>query len=240
MVAEDPLTLAADTLYDINHVLFFCDCRKPFDLKNIEKILAHFAQDASSPPAACDCNMNIRACVHVKQHARDYLPVFFQTHASEGREKLHSKHPLHKGRYAWVVFASGYSTEHLVKLPAFNFYVHGAFMKILSALPLVALLPLAACAGSSDVMDVGNGNYMVSSHANHLAGGASGAFSEGYKTANKYCAVHRPGTHAIVVNERENTTYRSIYNGGWNQNGGGFSGGTSEIGHADLIFRCGN
>lgn len=116
MVAEDPLTLAADTLYDINHVLFFCDCRKPFDLKNIEKILAHFAQDASSPPAACDCNMNIRACVHVKQHARDYLPVFFQTHASEGREKLHSKHPLHKGRYAWVVFASGYSTEHVGRL----------------------------------------------------------------------------------------------------------------------------
>ncbi|WP_180539232.1 hypothetical protein [Acetobacter okinawensis] len=98
MVAEDSLTLAADTLYDINHVLFFCDCRKPFDLKNIEKILAHFAQEASSPPAACDCNMNIRACVHVKQHARDYLAVPLQTHASEGREKLHSKRPLHKGR----------------------------------------------------------------------------------------------------------------------------------------------
>ncbi|GBQ72923.1 hypothetical protein AA0474_2818 [Acetobacter lovaniensis NRIC 0474] len=116
MIAEDSLTLAADTLYDINHVLFFCDCRKPFDLKNIEKILAHFAQEASSPPAACDCNMNVWACVHVKQHARDYLPVFFQTHAGEGWEKLHSKHPLHKGRYAWVVFASGYSTEHVGRL----------------------------------------------------------------------------------------------------------------------------
>lgn len=112
-------------------------------------------------------------------------------------------------------------------------------MKILSALPLIAILPLSACAGSSDVMDMGNGTYMVSSHANHLAGGVSGAFTEANKTANKHCAATLPGTHAIVVDQRENTTYRSSYGGGWNQSGGGFSGGTAETGHADLMFRCG-
>lgn len=101
MVAEDSLTLAANTLYDINHVLLFCDCRKPFDLKNIEKILAHFAQQTPHPPAACDCNMNIQPYVHVKQHGRDYLAALLQPHAGERREKLHAKLILQESWLRW-------------------------------------------------------------------------------------------------------------------------------------------
>lgn len=113
-------------------------------------------------------------------------------------------------------------------------------MKKLSCLFVLAAIPLAGCAGSSDVMDLGNGRYMISSHANHLAGGVSGANTEAYRSANKYCGTNHPGTHAIVLGHQENTTYTQSYNGNWNNTGGNFNGGGLEQGHVDMAFSCAN
>lgn len=89
---------------------------------------------------------------------------------------------------------------------------------------------------TSDVMDAGNGTYMIEGSASPIRGGASGATEVAYKDATAYCAEHQAGTHAIVVDSQNKDVYQSSF--GYNQYGGG--GGTFAAGRAELHFRCGN
>ena len=104
------------------------------------------------------------------------------------------------------------------------------------ALAAVGLLALSGCAMTSDVMDAGNGTYMIQGTAAPVRGGAAGAVEVAYKDANSYCAEHQPGTHAIVVDSQNRDVYQGSY--GYNQYGGG--GGVFAAGHAELHFRCGS
>lgn len=94
---------------------------------------------------------------------------------------------------------------------------------------------LSGCAMTSDVMDMGNGVYMISAHAAPIRGGETGAQDVAYSDANKYCQDHAPGQHAIVVDSQG----RDVYQGsiGWNQYGGG--GGIFAAGNVTMRFRCG-
>jgi uncharacterized membrane protein YgcG len=94
---------------------------------------------------------------------------------------------------------------------------------------------LCGCAMSSDVMDAGNGTYMISAHAAPIRGGATEADSVAYQDANRFCARKTPGTHAIVVDSRE----RDVYQGSFGGSGGSFGGGVFASGNANLRFRCG-
>jgi hypothetical protein len=92
---------------------------------------------------------------------------------------------------------------------------------------------------SSDVMDAGNGTYMISSHASAIRGGATGANSIAYQDAQKFCAQQGPGLHAIVIDAAERDVYQSSYGGSFNQSGGSFGGGKFASGNVNLRFRCG-
>ncbi len=92
---------------------------------------------------------------------------------------------------------------------------------------------------TSDVMDGGDGTYMISAHASAVRGGATGANSIAYQDANKFCAQKGPGLHAIVVDAAERDQRVTGVSGSWNNNGGGFVGVTAFGGNVNLRFRCG-
>lgn len=103
---------------------------------------------------------------------------------------------------------------------------------------LVGFMALCGCATASDVMDTGNGTYMISAHAAPVRGGAAGANQVAYKDANKFC--QGKGGHAVVLNADSRDVYQSSFGGSFNRQGGGFGGGTFAAGNADLHFRCGS
>lgn len=59
------------------------------------------------------------------------------------------------------------------------------WLKYFALLPVVAA---AGCAMATDIMDTGNGTYMISARAAPIRGGAAGAQNVAYQDANK-----RPG-----------------------------------------------
>ena len=94
---------------------------------------------------------------------------------------------------------------------------------------------LTGCATTSDVMDTGNGTYMITARAARIRGGTTGANSAAYADANKYCSERFSGTHAILIEQNERDVYQSSFNG----NRYGITGSTSAAGNASLRFRCG-
>jgi hypothetical protein len=92
---------------------------------------------------------------------------------------------------------------------------------------------------TSDVMDTGDGTYLISAHAAPIRGGAAGANEVAYKDAQKFCAQKGAGLHAVVINTNARDVYQSSVGGAWGTNGGGFGGGTFAAGNTDLRFRCG-
>ena len=102
---------------------------------------------------------------------------------------------------------------------------------------------ISACAMTSDVMDTGNGTYMISARAAPIRGGTVGANNVAYQDANKFCAERQPGTHAIVVDAAERDVYQGASSGAFSGNrsgfSGGFGGGVFAAGNANLRFRCG-
>ena len=100
-------------------------------------------------------------------------------------------------------------------------------------------LLLSSCAMTSDVMDTGNGTYMISAHAAPIRGGATGANDVAYKDAQAFCAKKGEGLHAIVVDASERDVYQGSAGGSWNGNSGSFGGGVFAAGNANLRFRCG-
>lgn len=104
-------------------------------------------------------------------------------------------------------------------------------------LTFTAVFLLNACASSSDVMNVGNGNYMISSSASPARGGASGALDIAAKDANKFCAKSGRG-EAIIKGARDKDVYQSSAGGSWGAGGGSFGGGTFAAGRAKIVFSC--
>jgi hypothetical protein len=98
---------------------------------------------------------------------------------------------------------------------------------------------LTGCAMTSDVMDTGNGTYMISGHAAPIRGGAAGANEVAYRDAQKFCIGKNPASHAIVLAADDRDVYQSSFGGSWGSNGGGFGGGTFAAGNTNLHFRCG-
>ena len=96
---------------------------------------------------------------------------------------------------------------------------------------------LSGCAMTRDVMDTGNGTYMISAHAAPVRGGAAGANQVAYKDANKFCEAK--GSHAIVLDANSRDVYQGSVGGSFNRQGGSFGGGIFAAGNADLHFRCG-
>jgi hypothetical protein len=94
------------------------------------------------------------------------------------------------------------------------------------------------CAMASPVMDAGDGNYLISARAAPARGGATGAQTVAYGDAQKFCAQKGDGSHPVVVNTQERDIYQSSFGGGFNQYGGGFSGGTMAAGAVNFRFRC--
>jgi hypothetical protein len=90
---------------------------------------------------------------------------------------------------------------------------------------------------TSDVMDAGNGTYMISAHAAPVRGGAAGANDVAYKDANKFCAA-KDGSHAVVVTANDRDVYQGSVGGSWNGSGGSFGGGVFAAGNTTLRFRC--
>lgn len=107
-----------------------------------------------------------------------------------------------------------------------------AFIGVLAA-------SLSGCAMTSDVMDAGNGNYVISAAASPIRGGAAGASDVAYKDANKYCAAKGSGFHAIVNENADRDVYQSSAGGSFGPNGGSFAGGTFAAGRTNLSFHCG-
>lgn len=95
-----------------------------------------------------------------------------------------------------------------------------------------AILVLSGCAMTSDVMDTGNGTYMISAYAAPIRGGAAGANQVAYKDANAYCA--RQSTHAVVLT----ADARDVYQGSFAASGSYASGGVFAAGNTDLHFKC--
>jgi hypothetical protein len=97
---------------------------------------------------------------------------------------------------------------------------------------LLSAWALTGCAMSSNVMDTGNGTYMVSAHAAPIRGGAAGANDVAYGAANNFCG--QKGGHAVVIG----TNTRDVYQGSFGGSSSGFGGGVFAAGNADLHFRC--
>jgi hypothetical protein len=106
--------------------------------------------------------------------------------------------------------------------------------KIAGALALAAIV--SACAMTSNVMDTGNGTYMISAHAAPIRGGAAGANDVAYNAANDFCV--KRGGHAVVLSANARDVYQGSYGGSFNSSGGGFGGGVFAAGNTDLHFRC--
>jgi len=106
-----------------------------------------------------------------------------------------------------------------------------------SATITVALSVLiCACVHTSQVMDMGNGVYMVSAHAGTFNGGTTGSNNEAYTAATKFCGER--GLHAIVLDASSRDVYHSESFGSFSQTGGAFSGGTHASGNTDMKFKC--
>jgi hypothetical protein len=103
----------------------------------------------------------------------------------------------------------------------------------------ITALALTGCAMTSDVMDGGNGTYLISAHASAIRGGATGANRIAYQDATEFCRSHFRN-HAIVINASERDVYQSGVSGSWNQNGGSFGGGSVAAGNVNFRFRCGS
>lgn len=99
------------------------------------------------------------------------------------------------------------------------------------------LLALGGCATATDVMDTGNGTYMISAHAAPIRGGAAGANQVAYKDATAFCTQR--GGHAIVLDANSRDVTQASMGGSWNRAGGSFGGGVFQAGNTDLRFRCG-
>jgi hypothetical protein len=102
-----------------------------------------------------------------------------------------------------------------------------------------AIVMLAAalgtgCAPTTQVMDTGNGTFMISGRAPAMAGGTVGATRLAYDAANKYCAERSPGTHAIVIGQNERDIHQSSVFAG----SGGAFGSSSAAGTSSIRFRC--
>ena len=108
-------------------------------------------------------------------------------------------------------------------------------MRRLLAIGVFSTVLLSACAMTSDVMDTGNGTYMISAHAAPVRGGAAGANEVAYKDANKFCAS-KNGGHAVVIN----AAARDVYQGSIGGSSGSFGGGVFAAGNTDMHFRCDN
>ncbi len=89
-------------------------------------------------------------------------------------------------------------------------------------------ISISGCAMTSDVMNTGNGTYMISAHAAPIRGGTEGANEVAYKDANAFCA--KQGKHAVVLAANSRDTYQ----GSWGANGGG----VFAAGNTDFHFRC--
>lgn len=100
-------------------------------------------------------------------------------------------------------------------------------------------LSLAGCAMTSDVMDAGNGTYLISAAAAPIRGGAAGANEVAYKDANKFCAQKGQGLHAIVITADSRDVYQGSAGASWNRSGGSSAGSINARGNTDLHFRCG-
>ena len=110
-------------------------------------------------------------------------------------------------------------------------------MHLQGAFALAALCALlGSCAMASDVMDTGNGTYMISAHAAPIRGGAAGANEVAYKDADAFCA--KKGGHAVVLVANSRDVYQGSVGGSYNRSGGSFGGGIFAAGNADLHFRC--
>jgi hypothetical protein len=99
-------------------------------------------------------------------------------------------------------------------------------------LSCVLVSALVACATTSDVMDTGDGTYMISAYAAPARGGAAGATQVAYTDAKAYCS--KQGGHPVVLNAASRDVYQSSFGGG----SGSFGGGTFAAGNADFHFRC--
>jgi|ERR1700722_16498483 hypothetical protein len=105
-------------------------------------------------------------------------------------------------------------------------------MLYLSSLFAGVILVLAGCAMTSDVMDTGNGTYMISAHAAPIRGGAAGANQVAYKDANAFCV--NQGAHAVVLT----AAARDVYQGSFGASPSFAAGGVFAAGNTDLHFRC--
>jgi hypothetical protein len=107
--------------------------------------------------------------------------------------------------------------------------------RIVSTLALAAAV-MSGCAETSGVMEADDGTYLISARAAPARGGATGANAVAYQDAQRFCATN--GMRAVVVTAQERDVYQSSVGGGWNQSGGGVSGGTLAAGSVNLRFRC--
>ena len=104
---------------------------------------------------------------------------------------------------------------------------------------VIIAIGLTGCAMSSDVMDTGNGTYMISARAAPIRGGAAGANDVAYHDAQKFCSQQGAGLHAIVITAADRDVYQSSFGGSWGPHGGGVGGGAFAAGGTNLRFRCG-
>lgn len=91
---------------------------------------------------------------------------------------------------------------------------------------------LSGCAMASDVMDTGNGTYLISARASPARGGAAGANQVAYKDAQAFCGKQGARPIVIVADSRDST--QASFGG----SGGSFGGGVFQAGNTDLRFRC--
>ena len=104
---------------------------------------------------------------------------------------------------------------------------------------LVVGASVVACATRSDVMDTGNGTYMISAHAAPVRGGAAGANKVAYADAKAFCQK-KGGMHAVVIDANARDVYQASYGGTAGPSGGAFGGGVFAAGNVDMHFRCEN
>lgn len=97
-------------------------------------------------------------------------------------------------------------------------------------------LSLAGCAMATDVMDAGNGTYMISARASAVRGGEAGARQVAYKDAQSFCIARN--AHAVVLDAQGRDVYQTSFGGSVGPSGGDFGGGTFAAGNVDLRFRC--
>jgi hypothetical protein len=107
---------------------------------------------------------------------------------------------------------------------------------IMKSLLAIIAVGIGGCATASDVMDTGNGTYMISAHAAPVRGGAAGANEVAYKDANKFCMAK--GAHAVVLQADSRDVRQSSFGGSFNRQGGSFGGGSFAAGNTDMHFRC--